>query len=1198
MRKERKQKTKRILGASLLFFSVFAVAAAGSFFLIPQKTIERQVGEDDPVVELTGRQILMANLLDSVETGIGATVSKGVVTIEGKTAGNDNVLTLDGTSLKLRMDALSIHDIDLVVDAKVDFNGKNRGLDVALVNDELYFNVINYDAPLDSDAHSWDLKYKVSTASYDSDPLRIDPETGGIIRYEYGNLDWIIEDILAILTDNNVNVTLPSLASLINGGGSGSGEQSSEGSGMDMAAIMDSMNEMEETTIEGAPYFTWNLEINHEIYPIGFKANNATDYQVSRIDFPAVSEVAGVVTQDIFELNDQITLAVQLDVVTNDLEFAVPYDAANYRPLENSLALFEKIATVAGTLQFGAALDLDLYYDVDGEEASVYRFAKDEIHDRAKLTLNANADLKELKLNAMDADLTFAQVGGTNGSQEISAKYIPNGDDHDMYINVNDVLRARTSYVVLDELIGNIKDNLTSSSSGTEATSEATTSVQLFKAESAIGQAIQAVKDSALVSGIDNGVYDSALDLIDYIDSNDNYIRIAITLEPVGIEGNVIVTLGKDVVAGQGQGNLIDPLVTIEFDAIKFASFTVDGTLEVVDYTAPSITETEAATYQEMKHLIGLGDQVIDIVNDKATTINIGGSFYKEGSTSKDGVNPVGVVLEGKAALNFEDKMAVGLQLTAKEYEEKFLQDHHVKFDLFSVEEEVNNELTDVNYALFSYDSINEIEEGNPYDRTNPKTSDPLKGRMSTANLGELVENIMDWATGVDNRFARISRALAKPADASLLSQLTSGKYFALADLHVIKSATFGDSDVIVINAEKLGLDQDITISLDFDANNALETLGVSAAFGEAGSANVLDLSIGLEAGAASSDITTLEDHTLANYDDYGSLFTLVDYLVNTTTVGAVYEDGHGQSTFDINAAVNLKFGDYDMSVLGSQNSWVNLNALVSVDGAQLQIAADLDGVPVIKGLNGPEDSKYFRDHEYEGVRDASFYYYADGLEVNDEVMMTRDSSYGRLRNVKDSVLLSADDFGSDMGGWLLQYFLGVNSEILADDDPSADPSTDPAPASTSAGLPLAHAMHIMDVFHGIDFVDNNGALSWTIDLDLAKLGFGFLGDASIVIRGGTYEDLDGNNFKALSGFGLEANIALAGKLQVLKLSVNAGLANVHDGFYANVWEDANLTGFRTYFKPTAGDRAAYASVASRNHVGTELNPLTAGNLY
>lgn len=1197
MRKGKKGsgKAKRILLGGSLFVGVFGIAAATTFFAIPQKIIEKDIGGGEPVItEPTGVQKLMGNLMDTLSTGLGATVKTGTLNIAGKDDGHTNVLTFNDTALKFRMDAISIHDIDLVVNAKVDYNSKKRGLDLALVNDELYFNVKNYDAPLDTDAHSWDLKYKVSTASYDDvdgdgNPVT-DPETGGILQYEYGKLDWVIEDILAILTDNDIDISFPSLTSLITGSGnSEEGETQSSSSSIDANAILESMNNMEESVVEGYPYFTWNLEIGDVSLPIGIKGTS--DYRLSRVDLPAVTVENEVVSQGVYELTDDIDLQLQLDIATNDLEFAVPYDKENYRSLENSLALFEKVATVAGTMQFGLDLDLDLTNGSEGEEATIYRFAKDEVNDAANLKLTGNVDAKGLKLNALDAELTFAQVGGTNGAQNLSAKYLPNGEETDMYVNLNDVLRAKTTKTTLDALIGNIKDNLinnTSSATDPEGASEAqNTEVQIFSAESAIGQAIQAVKDSDFLSGLNNGVYDSALDFVDYIDSNDNWIKIGLDLDPIGITGKVTVTIGKDSLDKNAVMADIDPLLTIEFDGIEFASFGVDGTLSLVDYSTPSITETEAATYQEMLHLNGLGDQIVDIVNEKAATIDLDGSFFVNGSTSADGSTRVGASFEGKVGFSAEDRFVLGTQITVREYEEKFLQDHHVKLDVAPAE----GEDAEGSIAYFSYDSLNDTIDEN---HTNPKTSDPVSGHIATADAMHVIGNIIDWATGsLDNRFDRIARAISKPGDTSLLSQLTSGNYFALADLHVLKSVSLGATDVFVINAEKLGLDKDITISLDFDANDQLENINISATFGDdLAKASVLDLNLGLSSGVLSEDTRVFEDHDVAHYDDYGSLLNLAEYAVNTTTVGAVNHDGHGQSTYGLEANVDLVLGDYALNA-------VSLGGVISVDGAQLQIAAGMDNLPVIKGINGPEDDKYFRGHEYEGYRAMGFYYYADGLEVNDEVMMTRDSSYGRLRNVKDSVRMGKETFTNDIGGWLLQYLLGVNSEFFAENEPET--TTDPVEETSSVGLPLSKAIHVMDIFHGIDYVapsEESTKANWSITLDLAKLGFGLLGDAVLTIDADTVKDTNNNSFKTLTGLKVEVNIALAGKLKVITAVVDARLTNVSNGVYTNVWNAANVPGYFTYFRPENGTPEAYSVVAARNHADTETVKLTAGNLF
>ncbi len=1200
MKKEQKKpagKAKKIIGMSGLFIGIFGVTAAGTFFLIPQ---DKNVipAPDDAATELTGSQKLMQNIVDGVSTGLGATVKEGIVVLDGKKEGYSNKLDLKETNLKFKMDGLNIHDIDLIADAKVDYNGKTRGLGFSLYDDEIYFNIKDYDND------TWDLKYKVSTAAYDTN--EVDPSTGGVTQYSYGKLDWLIEDIVSILTDEDVSISFPSIGDAINGSSDSSGSEqtseSSSGSSIDAQAILDSMNGMEEdtelATASGAThYYNWDLALGDKTLELGLRADS--DYQLSGVDFPRISSDG---SQDVVDdLVGGMDFRVQLEIATNNLEFGAPTNAADYHDLVNSVKLFEKVAHMAGSMKFGMGLDLDLSYETEGETASIYKFAKDGLNDSAKLTLDANVDGKGMKLNALDADLNFIHTDGeTNESkQSISASYLDENSDKSMYLNLNNTLKAKTNKTMLDEVVGSIKgamksDPVTASDAAAE---EQKTEEQVQKTESAIATAIQAVKDSKFITGLDNGVYDSALDFIKSITVTDNKIEIVLSLEPIGIKtGNadhkdIVITLAED------EDVTNDPLLTVELNKIQFASFTVDGALNVIDYSEVS-APSDKDTYQEMYHLKSVTDQVLDIVDSKKATVTLDGGF-KFAEESETGFD-----IDGKIALDASEtnNLKSGVAIDVTETEEKFTQHHNIKADIAQEEVTADDASAYDTRAFFSYDSTNPA--GMTEYHTDPKTTDPIKGTMSVGYMMETVQNIIDWSSNsLDNRFSRISRAIGKTGENALINDLTNGKYFALADLRVIKSFTTSASqDTIVINASSLGLDKDVTLNINFDNEGKIASFDIISELG-ANKTNILNMNIGLRNACAPADLQVLEDHDSKNYCNYDVVMDMADYAVNTTTVGAIKENDHGQTTLGLEAKVDIGLGDYTFNAL-------TMDGALSIDGAQLQAVANLNNVPTIKGLNAPEDDKYFRGHEYEGSRDASFYYYADGLETNDEVMMTRDSSYGKLRNVKDSVRMSGDIFKDDVGGWLLEYFLGVDSSLLTKDDATTETTADEE-TETSYGLPLEKAIHVMDVFHGIEVKeeDDSKAKTYVVDLDLGKLGFGFLGHTYLKVGADTVTDSDGNTFKSLTGLNLEVNLALAGELKVAKAVVDLSITNLKNSTYTNIWNETEQEGYFKYFCPTVvidgnevyGEPTNYGYVSSdgtynQNHVIREKGK--AGNYY
>ena len=102
-----------------------------------------------------------------------------------------------------KINGLSLHEVEFDLNLPIDYNGLVRGLQVTLADENLYMAIYSKD-----DESSYDFKYKVSVAPYDtkdSSGSSADESTGGIYQYEYGDLDWVIEDIIESLSDKFLN---------------------------------------------------------------------------------------------------------------------------------------------------------------------------------------------------------------------------------------------------------------------------------------------------------------------------------------------------------------------------------------------------------------------------------------------------------------------------------------------------------------------------------------------------------------------------------------------------------------------------------------------------------------------------------------------------------------------------------------------------------------------------------------------------------------------------------------------------------------------------------------------------------------------------------------------------------------------------------------------------------------------------------
>ena len=1191
---------KKIIGNTILFLSVFAIAAGGTYFLVPQKIIERG-GEDssspsnpgEEYVE-TGIERMMNSTVAALTSGIEVDFNKLRLDIAGKDNNPDftNHLIADEASLMLSMSELSIHGINLSLEAPVAYQVgstiKRRGLDLKLVQDDIYFDIYNAD-----NADKWDFKYHVSTATVDIPDAGVDPYTGGTFIYEMGELSWVLEDILDVLTEGGVNITFPSLSSLIKGDSQEQPEEEEsegeESSGLDLDAIMASMDSMEEYNLDNgaAHYFVWNLEISDEwTLPLGLKGD--ANYNLSGIDFPAKNVSHDSTSylnleQGAFDFpSSSISISVSADIKTSNTElvWTIPEDAASYRTLSDSLDLFKGIASVAATPKFGIDGQISINHHVEGEEATETTLAQDEIDETMNIALDADVDFSSYKLNALQVgiDLSTQDEEEEVYSTGISAKMLNVEDGNEAFLNVGDVLKAHASKSTIDALVGKIKSANSNDQEGQaaeEVGEEATSSLldTIKKIE-----AIDNILSSDAIKGIQEGHYEWALDLLDVIRNEDNLIEIKLSFAPLGISGTATVTLS---------GREGDSLLNISIDDLTFASLTINAEIALTDFAPVAVSEEERAEYVTLTHLVGTVDQIEAFTSTKEGKLDLAVSVLKEG-TSDVGGHLKGIELNGSAAFDLNAKQATA-NLAIEEYNDSWRQTHTVGLDL------VSSNGGDLDKALFSYSSLNptiESDENNDnlYNRTNPtgvakegyQNTDGVKGYISMTSITDLVGSLVDFFGETDHRFSRVLRSLQSETETSLIGKLTSGNYFAILEMldkGILKEFT-EENDVahFVVKGSTFGMDNDIDIDIDFLPNTldaesnltegGIESLAISLALGkeEGKKTNVAISLSNIESELNENDSLTFFDlentevSTLseAGFVDYSSILTLLDYAVGTTMIGAPVNGG--VSTFAIEASVSLVLGEYVFDAL-------KVKAGVYVHGAKVKAYLELNDLPVIKGINGPEDSHYFRDFEYEGMRDVAVYYYADGFNPKGYYLLTRDSTYGRLAGVKDSLFLTGAEFNEHPAEYLLQYLIGVNSEFFVEEEAPAN--EEPEAEEESSSSFLKHAMHAEDFLKSYLYDFNNGNPSWDINLDLgAMLGYSFLGCANLHLGGSrvAYEkDGDTAYFKGLNNLSVDLGIALAGKLKVCSASVDASITNLGNGVYTDGWAQYNNT-FETYF--------------------------------
>lgn len=1090
-------KTKSLLISGLFFLAFFGVSTGVTYYLMPQKveTVVDEGSTPEPSTPVTPgkeshKDLLVNSLIDqAMSDGLSLTLDQATLSLN-----EQNTLKFDGAKINLAIGALSLHGIDLTLEAPVDYNSKQHSLELALLDDNIYFSISNKQ----DDGSIYDFKYQVSTAAYDildseGNPQQ-DPVTGGTLQYEYGKLDWVIEDILSILSDGDINVSFPSISDAIGGASSDSA------SSLDVNAILASMEAMEETTKDGNPYFKWDLDLGGLSLPIGLKSDSS--YNLTGIDLPY--------TDGSVSLGNGLTLDLSASVASAGvIDWSLPYPKEQYKRLEDSMGLFRGLAGMVANPQFGFELNASLTHHEEAIEASTLVVGKDEINEKATLTLDGQVDMEKRVFRSAEANLGLIVNDDEQAAQTLSTHIL----DGEAYLNVNDVLKAKTSKVTNDELLGKIKDTLASDKDG------AITELQMDMTGSAIS-AITNYLQGDLASGLSEGHYEAALDLLKTIKNEDNLIKVEITLEPIGIEGGITLTL---------DGNKGKSLLNIDFNSIKFASFTLNGSLKTTAFQAPSLDEEAKAQYQELTHLVGVAEQVEAIANSKQATL---GLSFSSGEVAANGTLAFDLS-QAKGALKME--IATG--------EENNRNTHTILADLSS------DEANKLDEARLSYSSY---KDGNV---SNPKNTTPLKGKMNIDSLNPLLDSLMGLDK-MEHRFNRLFASLMPDTSTSLIGSLTKGQYFDLLRLHVIKSASLaGDSHVFILDGSALGLTGELTIKIDYEIapqEGSAFTQGGFSSLSIEGNGFKIGISL-LDTKAEASSLSYLSNIPTEEFTDLGGLANLSSYFLDTLTLGA--KDNFGVSTYEVEANLDIVLGQYELNAL-------KLKLGARLEGAKTMVYAEIKGMPLIKGINAPEDIHYFRPQEYLGTRDVAFYYYADGIDPEGEVLLTRESTYGRIRNVKDALRLDGATFLSDIPGYLLKYLLGINESFFEQDNVATE--SEP----TAFELP---AIHPEDILNKFVLGEADSAPYLEMGLDLAELtGFSFLGDLNLGVYGVNASSAD-SKFHAIERISLDAGLALKGELSVCSIALEAKLNNVANGVYTDGFAFCE-NAYRTYFINDKGE--------------------------
>ncbi len=1098
-KKEKKQtnsKRSRHALASFRRFGFLSLTLALSSCLLPNTASPKESAskEDDQTSSkvndaINGAQALAQSLTNAIASGFKMSLNEAILQADDK-----NQFDFSGGSLSFGLTELSLHGLSVALNAPVNYNGiGNRSIDATLVNDELYFSLC---CPKES-GDPYSVSYKVSTASYtyDVNGDSHDSTTGGIYQYEFGRLDWIIDDILQILSGYGYSITPKTDNSKVT---------------FDWSKISSSLDEMSEISA-GSRYFLWNLPLGENIYPIGLQGDE--NYSLSAIDFPAkgVSGATG-------ELSNGMKLQLSASFETEGVAVLPPSDSSSYLVLDNSIDLWERLATYAGKLAFSVSSQhteggvvkegLLLTHKEDAVDATETTIGHAAIDESAIFNIEGSGDFKGGKVNALNAKASFL---GENESKYLSAVLSDGDQEKNICLDVNGIVKARTSKTTADAFFSAFSGLL-----GDESISNKYLSNLLATANS-ISSAIDSIKESQVGKDISEGHYEHLIAIISKIEAKDNSIVATLDLSKAGSSGTLTLVLsGKE-----------KHLAEITFSGFTLGYFGVDGTLSIGDYSTPE--SFDPSEYPLMDHLPSLSDQIESLFQHHSAKATIQGYVLDRGTQAvssdtrfasiggKSSIVEQGFSFEGSFAFNLKEKAGGGSGVFL-DRKADYLNEHSISLQIDGDEESNGNMLFGYNSKNSKHNSGEEGYKDLDYGNITEPDSDvgSMYGRFSVASLNDLLGCFSSLLNSTDPRFTKFTSAKDTIAT-TLIAKIAQGQIAPLLTEKILLSCIKnGDTIDAVISKSLFGSETDVALRLGF-GQNGLSLIRLSFSTNE----KEIFFQIGVEVPdkeLTKNDLLLSElESNKSKATDYSDLPTLVDYLLGSATLG---EDANHQSTYHISGSATL-------SLLFTLT--VNIDAFIALRGAEV-LAMGSVTVPMVIGVN--------TSNLLGGTRYCEFYFHTSGTDKDGTLFFHRTDDITSLGNDSESYAkVKSSDFSANIANWLLGYVVGLTDSMM-------DKVT-----SSSSKDEKGSSLHGEELIRKYSFEKLSAGAKWGLSLDLSSLS-SVLSDQIALTIEGKEVNANGGKEKTLS--------SVSGSTKILKsllgISFNFSLANVSTGDYKSVW--------------------------------------------
>ena len=1077
---------------------------------------------------------MKAQVLEGFSNGLKLEFDALKLLIPANGSRGENLIDLSSSSGQIRLESPSLHGLFVGLDAPVTYNGLDRELALTLAGDDVYFSV---SAERD-DAANYDLKYHSSIATKDVGGE--DAVTKGISYYEYGDLDYVIAEILDILGVDSLSLNLDKGIGLT----------------FDWDAINDSIDAISEYD---ATRFLWELPLGDKTFPIGL-GHDASGV-LSTIEFPLQ-----VNQGDYAVLNDDFHLCLKAKIAEDaPLSWAPKYPTGEYVDIVDSLSLFRQIAKLTQRKAFGVTADFNLTHTEDEILGDEDHFATPAVDESAYLRLDAHADLSRDFLSGLNADIVLGQLGKNEKRIGLHSKMDEAEGDARLFLNVNDILKVRTTSDVVSALFSSLLDSLKDESIQNDMIMKLLSS--LLATANGIFEAINAVKESAFYENIDKKHFESILSTIIDLQVHDNSISVTVDLSGASLIGTATVLLnGTDDDMSLGK-------ITLDHVGLKSTNdshtcFTIDGYLTIDPYQDVEFSEEG---YVEMTHLPHWTDEINAIAERDQLAAQIDGYALKQGTTSRItsatanqyvyGRTEQGMAFHGSLAFDLQQRLGTGA-MTFLDLKEDYVNDHNLKIDLTGEEGENDTDENDMtgngneNAMYFEYNSRNVTAASgsstyNSENRSEPSRN-PLKGRFSIHSLNGLLDVILQLTEANDPKFERLTNLVSSIMAETLLTKLLKGQYFELLSSKILTSVTLNDdSSTFVIAPGIIQQNTGLTLKAGYAEDGMPKTIEVWMTL--EGEENDTEVYAKITLGDTSFDSFPyqFDNHDNANFVDYSSLKTLLGFGIDTISLGNTDEDK--TTTYHLGGTVTLEIR------LGSE--WTVKDVQISLDvyfilhGTSLKILGSIFA-PKTTALLGVV--KVIPENCY-----STFFYETDGIDKEGSLYLTRYvGPSNRINSWRDDVEVShckvkGSDFLGNAVDWLAKYMLNLGS-IVTDNLDSA---------TSTAG----------QAFHGEDIVESisvsNPSLSapsWNLSIGLGALAHtNLLGSLTATISGKkvTHEDESGKQYSYNTLYSITGGTTISILVLNIVATINLSIKNVSTGVYKNAWTDTSATVYSGDFK-------------------------------